>query len=259
MSYFDSHCHLQLRQFDDDREETRERALEAGVKQMTVIGIDAETSRDAISFCDRHDGCYPTVGLHPHDAELIHEQSEKLRPLLQRPDTVAVGETGLDFHKEYTSRTQQEESLATHINWAIEFQKPLVFHCRDADEALIDVLEQFHSELSRAFSGRSPGVVHCFSGTREHLEAYQDMGFYVSGILTFPNAGDLREAASAADPERVLMETDSPFLAPQEYRGDRNEPAYVTETADRLASVLDMSPTSLADRTRENATKLFLE
>jgi len=259
MTYFDSHCHLQLEPFDGDREDVYQRARDAGVDRMTVIGIDADTARAAIEFCEDHDGCGPTAGLHPHDADRLDEERDELRALLDRPEVVAAGETGLDFHKEYAPRDDQLESLQTHVRWAIEVEKPLVFHCRDADDTLIDVMELFQGDLREAFTDRPPGVVHCFSGTADHLRAYREMGFYVSfsGILTFPNAGDLREAARVADPDGVLVETDAPFLAPQPHRGDRNEPAYVTETAERLASVMGLEPGRLAEITYENATDLF--
>ncbi len=260
MNIFDSHCHLQLEQFDGDREDAYERAVSSGVNEMTVIGIDMTTSLDAVEFCNDHEGCYPTAGLHPHEADFVYEQSNGLRKLLDRPETVAVGETGLDFHKEFSPRTQQEESLATHLNWAIEFEKPLIFHCRDADDALIDILEDNLPSLEDTFDDRSPGVIHCFSGHKEHLQTYQEMGFYVSfsGIITFPNSEDLQEAATVADPSQVLVETDSPFLAPQSNRGNRNEPAFLTETVKKLASLLDMKADELARRTAENARSLFL-
>ena len=260
MTIFDSHCHLQLEQFDDDREDVYQRARSSGVEEMIVIGIDTTSSLDALSFCEDHEGCYPTAGLHPHEADFIYEQTNGLRKLLNQSETVAVGETGLDFHKEYSPRTQQEESLATHLNWAIEFEKPLIFHCRDANETLIEILEDNMASLNDAFGERPPGVVHCFSGNREHLQTYQDMGFYVSfsGIITLPNSDEVQDAATAADPDQVLVETDSPFIAPAENRGKRNEPAFITETVEQLASLMNMEPDDLAQKTTENARDLFL-
>ncbi len=259
MELFDSHCHLQLEQFDDDREEVHARAQDGDVTRMTVIGIDARSSRDAIEFCQEHDRCYPTAGLHPHEADLIYEQSEALQDLASEPDVVAIGETGLDYYKELSPKTQQEESLVTQIGWAIEMEKPLIFHCRDADDDLIEILAQNKEELDEAFPEGGAGVVHCFSGTPDHLRKFQEMGFYTSfsGILTYPNAGDLREAAAVADPDMVLIETDSPFLAPQQHRGKRNEPAYVKETAETLGDLLDLTLEEVAEVTTRNAKQLF--
>lgn len=258
-TYFDSHCHLQLEPFDDERTAVVERCREAGVTSWIVVGTNAETSRKAIEFCQKFDGGYPAAGLHPHDADAITEQKERIEELVQEPSVVAVGETGLDFYKEYSPATQQEESLMTQIGIALDIEKPLIFHCRDAHDELVTVLEQNEDSFREVFPDGGAGVIHCFSGTPEHLEAYQDMGFFVSfsGIVTFPNADETRRAAEVADPDHLLVETDSPFLAPQKHRGKQNEPTYVPEIVEEIAQLQDEEPETIARITRENVRTLF--
>lgn len=260
MKLFDSHCHLQMEQFGEDRSEVYGRAREKGVRRMMIVGTDLATSRSAREFARDHRGCYPTAGLHPHDADNIFEQGDALRNLLRSPDVVAVGETGLDFFKEYSPKTQQKESLNVQLNWAKEEELPLVFHCRDADDELIEILQQNMNMFEDVLPSGRRGVVHCFSGTPEHLEAYQEMGFHVSfsGIVTYPGSDPLREAAAQADPDLLLVETDAPFLAPQTNRGKRNEPSFMVETAKVVADRQGMSLEDLAAVTRENTEQLFL-
>lgn len=257
--YFDSHSHLQLESFDGEREQVVQRAKDAGVDQWMIVAIDAETARKAIQFCQQYDHAYPTAGLHPHQADDILDQEQQIKTLIQKPSVVAVGETGLDFYKEYSPATQQEESVNRHIDMALEVEKPIIFHCRDAHDELVRILQRQQSSLDEVFPDRSPGVIHCFSGNKQHLEAYQEMGFYVSfsGIVTFPNAEDVQEAAAAASPEHLLVETDCPFLAPQAYRGKQNEPAYLPETVKKIAELQGEDPGDIARTTRENTKDLF--
>lgn len=246
---FDTHCHLGLDDHGDPQAE-HARAVAEGVTDMLVVGIDAATSRAARDLARRLAGARWSAGLHPNDATRFDAEWDALAALAREPDCCAIGETGLDFYRDRASREEQERSLHAHLDLAKELSLPVVLHCRDAMPALLDLL-----------SARAPvhGVMHCFSGTRDDALRAVDLGLSISfaAPLTYPKNAALREAAAAVPAERLLVETDAPFLPPQSRRGRRNEPAFVIETLTTLAQVRSSSVAEVAERTHANACAMF--
>jgi TatD DNase family protein len=251
----DSHCHLDMKELADDRERVLERAAEAGVATMVTIGAGGpmKCNHAAVSLAERYDNVFATVGIHPHDASGVDEDSmATIRDLARRPKVVAVGETGLDYHYDNSPRPRQQEAFRRFIVLARELRLPLVVHLREADGDAARLLrEERAHELG--------GVIHCFSGDAASARTFLDLGFHLSfsGVLTFPTAEPVREAARIVPADRMMVETDAPFLAPVPYRGKRNEPALVAQTAATLAEVRGESLDAVAERTRINTTRLF--
>ena len=247
----DTHAHVFWNSFDADREEVLERARAAGVDRMIVVGTDLETSRACFELCADREGLYPTAGVHPHDAQgagiVVLREIERL---CRREECVAVGETGLDFFKEYSPRARQLENFRWHLDLARRIDKPVVVHCRDAHPDAARVLSEFPGVR---------GVMHCYTMGPDELPPYLDAGFYVSfsGVVTYPRNEANRRAAAAVPADRLLVETDCPFLAPQRVRGRRNEPAFVREVLAALAEVRGERLEDLARSTSANASALF--
>lgn len=249
----DSHTHIDSEEFDGDRAEVLARARAAGVTLMVDPGCDVPSSERAVALAEAHEDVYAAVGIHPHTArEASPAAFDTLRRLAAHPRVVAVGETGLDYHYDFSPRDQQRESLAMHVALAHEVGLPMVLHCRNAEEDLIAILE-------RLDGARCGGVVHCFTGPAAVAMRLVALGFYigVTGIVTFKKAVDVQETARQVPVERLLVETDAPYLAPIPYRGKRNEPAYVAETVRCIAGLRGMSVEALAEATAANARRLF--
>jgi TatD DNase family protein len=249
----DSHCHLDAKRFDDDRAAMIQRARAAGVERMITIGCDEENSVRALDLARTHGDIFATAGVHPHEAaKATTRMEENLEALLAHPRCVAVGECGLDYYYDHSPREEQRDVFARQIALARRVKMPLVVHVRDAWD---DCLELLTSESARD----AGGVIHCFSGSRENARAALDLGFYISipGIVTFKKAGDLPEVVTGCPEDRLLVETDSPYLAPAPYRGKRNEPAYVKHVAERVAELRGVSVAEIEERTGENACALF--
>jgi TatD DNase family protein len=247
----DSHCHLDNPQFDPDREAVIDRALAAGVERMVVIGT-GEGPPDlepGIRLADQHESIYATVGIHPHDAsKAAPETYKRLAELLKHPKVIALGEIGLDYHYDHSPREVQREVFVEQMLIAGEAGKPIVIHTREAWEDTIDLLETYWRPRGLG------GVMHCFSGGPEQAALCLDLGFHLSfgGIVTFPKAADVQEAARQTPADRILIETDAPYLAPVPHRGKRNEPAFVAETARKLAQLRGVSPEEIARITTAN-------
>ncbi len=253
----DSHAHLDDARYDHDRDAVVARAQEAGVEAFVTIGCDLATSRAALELADRHAIVYATVGVHPHEVKHIGDDwYDHLRRLAQRPKVVAYGEIGLDYHYNYSPPTLQRERFREQVCLARELKLPIVVHTREAQEDTIAILR----EEQAADVG---GVFHCFSGDAWLARDALDLGFFLSfsGVLTFQNATMLRDIAKTVPMDRVLVETDCPYLTPVPHRGKRNEPAYVTLVAETLAEVRSaVSETTLEEIgrvTSENARRLF--
>lgn len=247
----DSHAHLYWKSYDGDREAVLARAHEAGVRRMVVVGTDLETSRAAFALCAESLELFPTAGIHPHDAaDAGTETRERIEELCRRPECVGVGETGLDFFKEYSPRAAQLENFYWHLDLARRLDKPVVVHCREAWEETARVVEEFAGVR---------GVMHCYTYGPDELGPFLAAGLYVSfsGVVTYPRNHENRAAAAVVPAERLLVETDCPFLAPQAVRGKRNEPAYVRQVLERVAAVRGQDPSELALRTSANAAELF--
>lgn len=250
----DSHCHLNYPGLVEELPEVLERARDAGISHMVCICSRLSEFDDIVRIAEAHDHIFCTVGIHPHDSGNEPETDvETLVGLSKHPKVVGIGETGLDFFYEHSPREIQERNFRTHIRAARETGLPLIVHTRDADEKTIQVLREEHE------GGAYPGLIHCFSTGRAVADCALDLGLYISlsGIVTFKNAQDLRDIVEDLPHERVLVETDSPFLAPIPFRGKRNEPSFVVHTAEKVAELLALTPDQLGDLTTRNFFTLF--
>jgi TatD DNase family protein len=250
----DSHCHLDDHRFDADREAVIERALAAGVARMVVIGAgDGPPDLEAgIRLAERHECFYATIGVHPHDAaKATPETFARLRDLAQHPKVIAIGEIGLDYHYDFSPRETQKTVFIEQMRIAADAGKPIVIHTRQAWPATIAAIQE---------NWRGSGILHCFSGGPGEAQQALALDFYLSfgGILTFPKAADVQEAARIAPADRILIETDAPYLAPVPRRGQRNEPAFIVETARKLAELRGASYEEIAATTTANFERLFL-
>lgn len=259
MSWIDSHTHVTAEEFDADREAVLARAADAGVEALLAIGAGygVEHNARAVALAARDPRVFATVGVHPHDAALLDDAGRAaLERWLDAPRVVAVGECGLDYHYDRSPREVQRTVFAEQVALARRRSLPVSIHVRgDGPEAYEELLEIWRSEGGGALEG----VLHCYTGTLDFARRALDHGFLVSfsGILTFKRDRGLRETAAALPLDRLLVETDSPLLAPEGHRGRRNEPARVTLVGEVLAGLHGVSPEALADVTAQNARRLF--
>ena len=250
----DSHCHLDFPDFDNELDEVVARAGAAGVSHMLTICTHVTKFAQVRAVAGRFDNMWCTVGIHPHNAEAEPEvTAEQLIAYADDPKVVAFGETGLDFFYEHSPRARQERSFRAHIAAARETGLPIIIHTRDADDDMIRILREEGEQ------GAFPGVIHCFSSGPDVAATAVELGLYISisGIITFKKADDLRRTVRDVPLDRLLVETDSPYLAPVPKRGKRNEPAFTAYTAAQLAELKDIDTPTLAQRTTENFFALF--
>lgn len=250
----DTHCHLDFPDFSEGIPALIDRAAAAGVDRMITISTRVAKIDTYRAIAEANERVWFSVGTHPHNAgEETDVTTEQLVALSAHPKCVAIGEAGLDYHYDKSPRAAQAASFRTHIAAARQTGLPLVIHARAADEDMIRTLEEEHA------NGAFPAVLHCFSSGAELARRGVALGLYLSfsGILTFKNSQDIRDIAADAPMDRVLVETDAPYLAPPPHRGKRNEPAYVAETAKVLAAVKGVSAEDIARTTTENALRLF--
>jgi TatD DNase family protein len=254
MQLVDSHCHLDFPDFKDDLDGVVGRANAVGVARFVTISTRVRRQDDLIAIAERFPDVYCSVGTHPHHAhEELDITAADLVARTHHPKVVAIGEAGLDYHYDNSPRDAQEQGFRAHITAARETGLPLVIHSREADDDMTSILRD---ETKR---GAFKAVLHCFTGGRDLAFSAIDLGHYVSftGILTFKKSEDLRAIAAALPPDRILVETDSPYLAPGKFRGKRCEPAYVVETARVLAETRGVSLEEIARQTTENFFRLF--
>ncbi len=252
----DSHVHLDDRRYDTDRDEVLQRARAAGVEALVTIGCDLATSQSAVALAQAHRDVFAAIGVHPHESREITESwYETFRSLARQPKVVAYGEIGLDYHYDHSPRAVQRQRFREQIQLARELGLPLVVHTREAQEDTVKILQE---EDARDVGG----VLHCFSGDAFLAAKALNLGFYLSfsGVLTFKNATILRDIAGTVPLDRLMVETDSPYLTPVPHRGTRNEPAYVRHVIHRLADVLGKGPDScesIARATVQNTKRVF--
>jgi len=256
MDLIDSHAHIDAHQFADDREAMLDRAQAAGVNTLLAIGTGPgpEKLDAAIPYAEQHDWIYTSVGIHPHEAKEVTQQHlDQLAALAQHPKVIAWGEIGLDYFYDHSPRDTQAKVFRDQMALAHAAKLPIIIHCRDAWPDTLDILESAWRPTALG------GILHCFTGTLEDAKRGIDMGFLISfaGNSTYPKTQNLRDVAKALPLENILIETDAPYLAPQPYRGKRNEPAYVAEVARTLASVRDLAPDEVAAATAENFRRFF--
>jgi TatD DNase family protein len=266
----DTHCHLDLEKFDADRPAVIERALAAGLTRILIPGITLKSSHAIVDLAGSHPNLFAAVGVHPNDALTWDAQTiPALRELATDLKAVAIGEIGLDYYWNTAPRDYQHTVLQAQLDLAAELQLPVLIHCREADDApdgecardLLQILEEWVGRLrvEKNPLAERPGVLHSFSGTRQTAEKAIDLNFYigVTGPLTFKSAENRREIIGSLPLERLLIETDAPFLAPLPKRGQRNEPAFVMYVAEKIATLHSMTPDQVADTTSANAARLF--
>lgn len=250
---FDTHCHVNDEAYEQDREAMLQRAFAAGVQYMMCPGTDVRTSAEAVAMSRAYDQIYAAVGIHPEDAaSSTPEGMAQIRKWLQdEPKVVAIGEVGLDYHWPEPSREIQQAVFIEQVKMAVELDVPIDIHDREAHGDVMDILRQYGKGLR--------GVFHCYSGSLEMAQELIKMGFYIgfTGTMVFPKSKKLKRIAAELPLDRILVETDCPYLTPPPYRGKRNEPAYVRYVADELALLRDMDPEEIQRITLENGKRIF--
>ncbi len=253
----DSHCHLDFPEFAPELDAVVERARAAGIGRMVTIGTRLSSFDQVLAVAERYDDITCTVGVHPHEAEAEGGVTvDRLVEIARHPKVVCIGEAGLDFHYDHSPRDRQREVFRLHIRAARAAGLPLIVHSRNADQDTVDLLRE---GAEAAGQGPLTGVIHCFSSTRLLARGALDLGFYISlsGIVTFRNAVELRAIATEVPADRLLVETDSPYLAPVPKRGKRNEPAFVAHTAACVAELRGQAVAEVAAQTTANFFRLF--
>lgn len=263
MTFIDTHCHLQFAAFKNDAVDVIASAKKAGCEALIVVGARIDSSQKAVELAGQHDDVYAAVGIHPHHADkILLDSSRDLESLARQKKVVAVGEIGLDYHP-YASngivdKEVQKRLFEAQFSLAQILSLPIIIHCRDAWPDLLPLVAQYIE------AGGKPGVFHCWSGTMDDAEHALDLGFFISfaGNITYPApsglpASSIQTVAKTIPLDRLLLETDSPYLAPQPVRGQRNEPAFIRHTAEFLANLRGISLEELADATTANAKRLF--
>jgi len=253
----DSHAHLDMSRFDADRDEVIQRAAQSGVTRVINVGIDLASSQKTIEMAQRYHAFLAAVGVHPQECTRITEKDvTALSHLARRPQVVAIGEIGLDFYREYAPHEHQIKVLQWQLDLADKVQLPVIIHCRQAEKEMLEVLTDWRARHS---STKSAGVIHCFNGTLKLAENYLNLGFYISigAYIGYPSSKAFREILKYLPMDRLLIETDCPFLPPQSRRGERNEPGYVVETAKELAEINGLSLEVVASHTLDNTKRLF--
>mgnify|MGYP006182499651 CR=1 FL=1 len=252
MNYFiDTHCHLYMDNFNKDRDETIKRAIDNGVKQMICIGVDLPSSEKCLELSQKYNSVYATAGIHPHEAEKAPSNYLKeLEQFYNHEKIVAVGEIGLDFHYNFSSKNKQVKVFQEQLELAKSVKLPAVVHSRNSDVEILDNLISSNHRL---------GVIHCFSGTTAYSKKILEYGFNISltGMITFKNS--LEEVIKQTPIKRIMLETDAPFLTPRPDRGKRNEPFQIKRIAEKIASIKNISIEEVANETTKNAKKFFFK
>ena len=250
--FFDTHAHLQWKSFDIDRELTIKRARNQEVFNILNIGVDIDTSCKAIDLANQNPGFFATVGIHPHNANLMNEKTLKiLKELSENKMTVALGEIGLDFYRNFSPKEMQKEAFKEQLILASDQNLPVIIHNRQAESDILTILLEF--------KGKIKGILHCFSGDLDFAQKSIDLEFLISfaGNITYPKANNLREIVKQINLENILIETDCPWLAPQSVRGKRNEPSYLPIIAQEIAELKNLSLEEIAQATTKNSKKIF--
>ncbi|CAM3782840.1 TatD family hydrolase [Cytobacillus oceanisediminis] len=251
--FFDTHAHLNAEQYNEDLKEVIDRALSEGVSNIVVVGFDRPTIEKAMELTEKYEFIYASVGWHPVDAiDMTEEDLQWIEELSQHPKVVALGEMGLDYYWDKSPKDIQKEVFRKQIRLAKKVKLPIVIHNRDATADIVEILKE-------EGAGEVGGIMHCFSGSPETAKECVDMNFYISlgGPVTFKNAKKPKEVADVIPLEKLLIETDCPYLAPHPFRGKRNEPSYVKLVAEQIAEIKGVSVEEVASATTENAKKLF--
>jgi TatD DNase family protein len=248
----DTHAHLDMTDYDEDRDEVLRRALEGGVRQIVTIGIDRLSSHKSLKLAKAYNFVFATVGVHPHNAKDVDTRVlDELAGLAAEPEVVAWGEIGLDFYRRHSPRAHQIAAFESQLALASGLNLPVIIHSREANSEVFEILKKRTGDVK--------GVIHCFSGDVQLAYAYVEMGYYISipGTVTYKKASLVQDVATHIPLERLLLETDAPFLAPVPKRGKRNEPALIVHTAEKIAQLRHQDFEAIAHQTTENARKIF--
>ncbi|WP_394581585.1 TatD family hydrolase [Cytobacillus firmus] len=251
--FFDTHAHLNAEQYNEDLQEVIDRALSEGISNIVVVGFDRLTIEKAMELTEKYEFIYASVGWHPVDAiDMTEEDLLWIEELSSHPKVVALGEMGLDYYWDKSPKDIQKEVFRKQIRLAKKVKLPIVIHNRDATADIVEILKE-------EGAGEVGGIMHCFSGSPEIAQECVDMNFYISlgGPVTFKNAKKPKEVADVIPLEKLLIETDCPYLTPHPHRGKRNEPSYVKLVAEQIAGIKGLSTEEVAQATTENAKKLF--
>jgi TatD DNase family protein len=248
----DTHTHLDFDRFDDDRAEVIESAYQQGVEKIINVGADMKSSRNSVRLAQDYDFIYASVGIHPHDAKTYSSGDyQELQDLAKQEGVIAIGEIGLDYHYDNSPRQKQQEIFKKQLELAIEVDLPVVIHSRDAREDTIRILKEYATDLT--------GVLHCYGYDLLTAKEVFDLGLYISfgGIITFNSTSEVRKMIKQLPLDKIILETDAPYLTPEPYRGQRNEPKYVKEVAKKMADIKNVELAEVEKITTENAEKLF--
>jgi len=257
MNIIDTHCHLNYPDFNNDRADMLKRAADAGVVAFVTVATGPEDWPRCLDLAEGHSAVRVALGIHPHEAACTSPAMiAQMKALaLQDSRVVAIGETGLDFFRDRAPRDKQFEAFHAQLALSRELDKPFILHCRSAEREMMEVLTDFQKQSAAPLRG----VWHCFTSTPDFARQAADLGLYVGlgGVITYPKSGEIREAVAAMPADRILLETDCPFLPPQGWHGQRNEPSYLTKVAEVLAETRKSTPDEICRQTTENARRLF--
>ena len=258
LSIVDTHAHLDTNVFDKDRPDVIARARDVHVINIINAGTNLESSKKAIALAEKHQQILAAVGFHPHDSAKVEKTHIlELAEIATHPKVVAIGEIGLDFYRNYSPQKEQIQTLSLQLDLATQLELPVIIHCRQAEKELLNVLHDWTSSNSSA-AKQHPGVIHCFNSGKATLRQYLDMGFYISlgAYIGYPKS-QMPDVILDIPDDRLVVETDCPFLPPQNYRGQRNEPAYLSLTVEILSKIKRTSYEQIAQKTTNNAYSLF--
>jgi len=254
----DTHAHLNMSVFDKDRLDVIARARDAHVNKIINVGTNLESSKKAIALAEKYPEILATVGFHPHDSAKVGKAHiAELTKIANHPKVVAIGEIGLDYYRNYSPREEQVQTLRLQLDLATQLSLPVIIHCRQAEREVLKQLRDWISS-NKSPQNQYPGVIHCFDGGKDTLKQYLDMGFYISlgAYIGYPTS-QMHDVILDIPDDRLVVETDCPFLPPQHYRGQRNEPAYVSFTVEALTKIKNESYEQVAKKTTNNAHRLF--
>jgi TatD DNase family protein len=255
----DTHCHLNFNRYDDDRDDIVQGAHTAGVTRIIIPAIDTDTCQQAIDLTQRYAGVYAAVGVHPNStADFDTQMLAQIRAFADHDQVIAIGEIGLDYYWDKSPKATQADAFKRQLELASELERPVIIHNRDAGEDVMNILEAWVADLPASFKDR-PGVMHSFLASQAIADRALQAGFYLgfTGPVTFKNADDLRAIVRGVPLDRILVETDGPFLTPEPYRGKRNKPEYIPHIVDRIASLKQISTDEMAAASTANAVRLF--
>lgn len=255
----DTHCHINFEAYDEDRDSIINKATEKGVTRIIIPAVDVASSEAGIELARQYEGIFATTGVHPNSTATFNDDMlQQLEALSHQPKIVSIGEIGLDYHWDKSPKKKQKAAFEAQLDLAARRELPVIIHNREASEDVLPILESWVKTLPASLKAR-PGVLHSFSAPQAYADRALAAGFYLgfTGPVTFKKANDLRDVAKTVPLDRILVETDGPFLTPEPYRGKRNQPAFIPFIVDQLAALKNITQAEMAQATTENALRLF--